>query len=229
MHRLTQRINSVVAYKVLVICQENICCFAMQNLFDGDKDFQVVGYKDTLDDAIKSVEKQQPDLLLICSHFLMREGFECILKIRKITNKSKFVVFNSSLSDKQELMLVKVGVVGIFQHTVQPPTIVDALRKICNGECWLRRYLIASLINVTPVEPAGDCKVPLTNREKEILSLIVVEFKNKEIASSLFISEKTVKTHINHIFKKLGVEDRKEAILYAVKCNHTLKNPLTNN
>ncbi len=211
--------------KLLIICHESFCCYAMRNLFERRKDFHVVDYAGNMDAALKSAEKNKPDMLLMCAHFLVTEGIECVPKIRRNSNQSKLVVFNSSFSGEHELLLVQEGVVGVFDHTVPPPSFVDANRRIYTGECWLRRELVSSLIHGAPAEPAEDCKIPLTDREKHIFSLIVAGYKNREIASRLFITEATVKTHINNIFKKLGIKNRKESILYAVRCNHILKPP----
>ena len=215
--------------KLLIICHESLCCHALKNLFDRENDFHVMGCFGVLDEAMNYAKTNSPGIIMICANFLTKEGTECIPRIRRVLGQSKLVIFNSALSGAQELLMVQDGVVGVFDNGMSPSTFPPALRKIHTGECWLRRELISMLVDGDRTEPANDCMIPLTNREKQILSLIVAGHKNKEIASQLFVSEMTIKTHINNIFRKLNIKNRNEAILYAVKCNHTLQSHVKDN
>jgi LuxR family transcriptional regulator of csgAB operon len=110
--------------------------------------------------------------------------------------------------------------VGILSSDFKPPTLLKVLRKIHAGELWFRRELIHSLIGNVPLDSlnikvSGDGNPRLTGRELEVLSLIANGYKNKEISYKLCVSEVTVKTHINNIFKILKVTNRPQAISYA--------------
>jgi LuxR family transcriptional regulator of csgAB operon len=149
-------------------------------------------------------------------------GTDIIAKITKERMKAKIAIFNSHFTQEQELLLAKEGVVGILSPYLEPPVLLKALRKIHAGELWFRRELFNSLIGNVRLDShnekvSGDVNPQLTEKELEVLALIAKDYKNKEISSKLCISELTVKTHINNIFKKLKVHNRMQAIFYAKK------------
>jgi DNA-binding NarL/FixJ family response regulator len=102
--------------------------------------------------------------------------------------------------------------------------LTKALRKVHTGDIWLRRELIPSLIgsahlDTHKAEVSSDCDMSLTKRESEVLSQIAAGHRNWKISSNLCISEATVKTHINSIYRKLAINNRLQATLYALKYN----------
>jgi DNA-binding NarL/FixJ family response regulator len=213
--------------KILIACGDTLTCKTLCELLCKEKDF-IVDCKTqeletaTLADTISWFKKSDPDLIFICSHFLIRKGTEIIAKMSNERTRAKIAIFNSHFTQEQELLLAKEGVVGILSPYLEPPTLLKALKKIHAGEIWFRRELIHLLIGSDRLDShnknvSGDGTPRLTEKESEILSLIVNGYKNKEISSKLCISEVTVKTHINNIFKKLNVNNRLQAIFYAKK------------
>jgi DNA-binding NarL/FixJ family response regulator len=213
--------------KLLIACGDSLSCLALCELLCKEKDF-IVDCKtreletETVADTILWFKNSDPDILFICSHFLIRKGTEIIAKITKERMRAKIAIFNSHFTEEQELLLAKEGVIGILSSDLEPPTLLKALRKIHAGELWFRRELIHSLIGNVRLDfhnmkESGDGNPQLTEKELEVLSLIANDYKNKEISSKLCVSELTVKTHINNIFKKLNVNNRMQAIFYAKK------------
>ena len=123
-------------------------------------------------------------------------------------HKTKLVVFNASLACDLEMALVNKGAAGILYADCPLATCVKALRKVHSGELWLRRELFTSLIDSSRLDLATGNRhevhnAHLTRREVEVLCKVVAGYSNMEISSSLCISLKTVKTHLNNIYKKL--------------------------
>jgi DNA-binding NarL/FixJ family response regulator len=213
--------------KLLVVCSDTLSCLSLCELLSKEKDF-VVDCKSrelevtTLDKTIRSFQKSDPDILFLCSHFLIKEGTDIIGRIKEEKIKAKIVIFNSHFSLDQELPLVKEGVVGILNANLDISDLIKALKKVHAGELWLRRELISILIG-GPHLDSSEVKISegsnphLTERELEILSLMADDYKNREISYRLCISEATVKTHMHKIYRKLKVNDRLQAIVYAKK------------
>jgi DNA-binding NarL/FixJ family response regulator len=214
--------------KLLIACREVFSCSDITDVISNKKDFVVVKRASNLDDTFRWAKKSDPDILFLCSHFLIEYGMDIIAKTIEKTKRTKVVIFNSHFAQDQEILLAMEGVVGIFSCNLRPPALIKALKKVHEGELWFRRRLISSLIgdrrldsynyNVNISEKDNP---HLTKRELEVLSLVAKGYDNRKISSRLSISELTVKTHIHNIFGKLKVNNRPQAIFYAR--NYVLK------
>jgi DNA-binding NarL/FixJ family response regulator len=206
--------------KILVACGQKTSCSAISGV-KKEKDFVVLKEVYNLNDTIRRIQKTDLDILFLCSHFLIENWKDIVAKIMEKIKRTKIVIFNCHFTRDQELMLAKEGVVGILDCSMPPSSLTKALRKVHEGELWLRRELLPLLVNAHL--NAHDVKVtrksdsPITKRELEILFLIANGHKNREISSELCISETTVKTHIQNIFKKLNIDNRFQAMLYTKK------------
>jgi two-component system NarL family response regulator len=118
---------------------------------------------------------------------------------------------------------LKGGAKGYLSKDVSISNLIKAIQAVQKGELWIERKLMARFLEVEAVVDssregqAGKLKNIMTPREKEVLRFLTTGRTNKEIAKALFISEKTVKSHLNSIFRKLNVTRRLQAILYAIK------------
>ncbi len=136
------------------------------------------------------------------------------------------------------MQAVKFGTSGIVLKQTATELLIKSIRKVHAGEIWLDSNTTAAVMRqfATPEEappapaaplpppPRDRDRSPLSQREREIVSLVAQGFKNKEMAEKMFISEQTVKNHLHNIFDKLGVSDRLELALYAIHNNlHTGK------
>lgn len=192
-------------------------------MLSDEKDFLIARESATVDDMFCWTEKKNPDIILICSRLLTEHESDVVVSIKKINQETKIIVFESAFNKNQQLLLIRKGVVGIIKSDCSQQTLIKALRKVSAGEYWFRRNLIPSLISsVTPLntaKKASNGKRKLTKRESEILSYIAAGYKNHDISSKLYVSNSTIKTHINSIYKKLQVNDRLQATFYAIKNN----------
>lgn len=214
--------------KILIACDSSLSLMGLRGLLSNEKDFLIVKETTTLDDTFFWYEKENPDILLLCSHLLIDNGSDIVAKIKEKNNDAKIVVFNNSFSRDRQILLIRKGIVGIIKSDCSQQTLIKALRKIYAGEYWFRRDLIPSLIDTgvhfdkvrkTENSKIGNGKINLTKRELEVLSYVAAGYKNHDISSKLYVSGSTVKTHINSIYKKLQVNDRLQATFYAIKNN----------
>lgn len=207
--------------KLLVTCCYILSHLGLRTLFSREKDFFIVKETSNVNDMLYWAKKERPDIILICAPLLLEGGIGLILKIKETIKKSKLIIFNSKMMLEQELIFVKEGVKGIVEANAEPGVLVKAVRKVHAGEFWIRRELFPLLLGskLDSMKIPVDSHPPLTRREFEILKEIASNYSNHEIASKLYISEATVKTHINNIYNKLNIHDRMQATLYAIKAN----------
>lgn len=131
-----------------------------------------------------------------------------------------FAFFNISSGSEIEQIAAELDIHGLFYDDLQPETITRGIKAILNGELWLPRKMLSEQVRKTKtIGPATGNYKPnhdvLTNREIEILSLIATGAKNTDIAKNLCLSVHTIKTHIYHIYKKIDVSNRMQAVNWA--------------
>lgn len=131
--------------------------------------------------------------------------------------KAKEILFNVSVDNITENIMKYPSVVGVFYEEDNVDVISEGVRKIIDGELWLSRKITNDLISLYREKQSGilTTTVSLTIREKEILHHLSLGSSNVDIASSLFVSENTVKTHLHNVFKKLNVRNRLQAMIWA--------------
>ncbi|MDH3974849.1 MAG: response regulator transcription factor [Deltaproteobacteria bacterium] len=207
--------------KLLIACPSTLSFLGLSQLISRQKDFTIIKKTTTLKELFFFLNKEAPHIILISSLQLLEAGIDMITRIKDLRESAKIVIFDSTFTANQELMLVRDGVLGIIDADAEPEAFIGALKKVQRGKFWIKRELIRPLVDsFVDTKNSKITNSPidgLTKRENEILSLIAAGHKNQEISSKLYISELTVKTHINNIYKKLGITSRMEAILYSKK------------
>jgi DNA-binding NarL/FixJ family response regulator len=198
--------------RIAIGCHSYLLGEGIKKLFRKEDDVEVIGIFDEGIDS-KDILKLDPDIILV--DFKIFRAFpndfqsgKCI-KILLISDSSWI-----SDSERQVPELLLRGVYGILAPDADSETLRKAVKVVYSGELWLDRKLLRNVLyNMGHVEKKGE----LTKKEKEVVDLICHGCRNKEIAQKLDISEQTVKSHCNRIFKKVGVSDRLQLALYAHK------------
>lgn len=188
------------------------------------KDMDVVGEATNGKEAVELTAKLKPDVVLMDLVMPIMDGIQATKKI-KAQHPQTQVLMLTSFSDRDHVIpAIEAGAAGYQLKDIEPDELVESIRKLMRGENTLHPQATSQLMKVREphVEPPHKL-YPLTPREQDVLSELTKGKSNKEIASSLFVTEKTVKTHISNIFSKLLVQDRTQAALYAVK--HGLTEP----
>ena len=181
-------------------------------------DVEVVGEAADGEEAVQAVVRLQPDVALVDLVMPRVDGLEAIKRIRALDAATRVIVLTSFADEDKMLPAVRAGAVGYLLKDVAPQDLVAAIRTVHGGETLLHPAVVRELVR----EVAGDglqppADNPLTPREREVLALIARGRANKAIAFELGVAEKTVKTHVSNILAKLGVSDRTQAALYAVR------------
>jgi two-component system NarL family response regulator len=167
--------------------------------------------------AINAARNLEFDILLMDLNMPGVNGLEAGRVIRREWPKIGILVLTVDDSDEKVFQVLQIGVAGYLLKDVDSKTLIQSIRKVYAGEPILSPSVTGKLLNqLTHPSPLKNT-CGLSDREMEILRYVVRGSSNREIGTSLFISEKTVKNHLSSIYRKLAVEDRTQAALKAVK------------
>lgn len=180
-------------------------------------DLEVVGEAIDGEEALALAAQTMPDVILLDVQMPRRDGLGVLAELVKQHLPCKVVFLTSFLNPDVALQAVQAGASGFLTKDVDPNALAEAIRKVQQGEPQLHPEVTKRLIARATRGATPEPKDLLTERETEILRLIASGLSNREIGQKLFISEKTVKTHISSILDKLGLHDRTQAALYAVR------------
>jgi DNA-binding NarL/FixJ family response regulator len=194
--------------RIVIGCHSYLLGEGIKKLLKDDEGVEIIGIFDEGAD-IEEILKLEPDLALV-DHKTFRTFPEASLN-----NRVKFLLIGDSSwtpeSERKIPDLILKGVYGILSSDADSVILKEAIRVAHSGELWLDRKIIKNILCRINHEEKG---IDLTKREREIVSLICLGYRNKEIAQKLDISEQTVKSHCNRIYKKVGVTDRLQLALY---------------
>lgn len=173
------------------------------------------------EDAIAKASSLPPDVILMDLVMPRVDGIEAIRRIRAGSPDARIIVLTSFADDDQIFPAIRAGATGCLMKDVSPRERAKAIRMASNGEPLLHPEVARRLMRqvATPASAPPEAVARLTARETEVLRLIAGGRSNKEIALDLTLSEKTVKTHVSNVLQKLGLADRTQAALYAVRHN----------
>ena len=182
----------------------------LRTFLDLQEDIEVVGEAADGAEALEAVERLSPDVVLIDLVMPGVDGTEAIRGLRERAPSVRAIVLSSFIDDEKLFPAVRAGAAAYLLKDVQPQELVEAIRTVHAGGALLHPRVASRLLE----ELATD---PLTPREREVLALLGRGMANKVIARELSLSDKTVKAHVSSILAKLGVTDRTQAALYAVR------------
>jgi len=188
------------------------------NVLRGEKDFRVLEIH-SFSQIQDTLFRQKVDIVIV-----EVRGLQDLPGIKKLIQKKKDlkVVLIGDVNKDIVLEYMKAGAKGCLNNNIPPDLLKKAIRVINKGEVWFDQKITSVVFEEFArlvLERSGQPEImkSLSKREKEVLHLITRGHKNKDIAQALYISEKTVKTHIHHVFEKLGVKDRLNATLLVTK------------
>jgi NarL family two-component system response regulator LiaR len=181
-------------------------------------DVEVVAEAADGEEAVDAVAGLTPDVALVDLVMPRVDGIEAIRRIRSTSPDTRVIVLTSFVDEDKMLPAVRAGAAGYLLKDVQPQDLVAAIRTVHGGGTLLHPAVVEELVReVSRDGERAPVDSPLTAREHEVLTLIARGRANKAIAFELGVAEKTVKTHVSSILAKLGVTDRTQAALYAVR------------
>ena len=189
-------------------------------VLESEKDIRVVGEAADGLQALKQVESSKPDVALLDILMPDVSGLDVIPKLREKSPATKVLILTGFLDHKFIAAALQDGARGYVLKTAEPRTLAKAIRAVHAGEMWAERKVLTEFLDGLlkkinqQKRPLLKGQEPLTAREQEIVQWVIQGMRNKEIASRLKISEKTVKTHLSNIFRKLNVSRRVELLLH---------------
>ena len=176
-------------------------------------DMTVVGEAGTAEQALALVPRLHPDVVLMDLVLPGMSGVEAVRRLRAAHPEIKVVVLTSFAGQEAVLPAVRAGAAGYLLKDVGPMELAGALRAVHAGGSPLHPAVAATVMHSV----AAEERDPLTPREHEVLRLVARGLSNRLIARELALSEKTVKAHVSAVLGKLGVADRTQAALHAVR------------
>ncbi|HMF82030.1 MAG TPA: response regulator transcription factor [Acidimicrobiia bacterium] len=178
---------------------------------------EVVGEAGDGDAAVDEVARLRPDVVLMDLVMPGGGGVVAIRCIRERAPETRVVVLTSFASDDQVIPAVQAGAAGYLLKDVEPSGLEAAIRLVHDGEALLDPQIAGRVMEQVAHPAQGGDLASLTRREREVLELLGRGLSNRELADTLVVSEKTVKSHVSNILMKLGVHDRTQAALLAVR------------
>ncbi|MFD2216141.1 response regulator [Metabacillus endolithicus] len=183
------------------------------------KDIEIIGEAKNGQEAVDMVIKLNPDVVLMDLSMPIMDGVMATKAIREADNEVKIIILTSYADQDHVIPAIRAGASGYQLKDIEPDELVQTIRDVLKGESKLHPKVTSHVMTHLSGQNSNQhTKLDeLTRREKEVLNELAKGKSNKEIASALYITEKTVKTHISNILSKLQLSDRTQAAIYAVK------------
>jgi NarL family two-component system response regulator LiaR len=203
------------AIRVLIVDDHAVVREGLRTFLELQDGIAVAGEAADGNQAIALAERLRPDVVLMDLVMPKTDGVAAMRVLRERVPKTRVIVLTSFLDDDKLLPAVRAGAAGYLLKHAQPQELARAVRAAHAGEVLIDPTVAARLVATLTREVAPLDN--LTPRERDVLELIGRGFPNKQIARELDIAEKTVKTHVGHVLAKLGVADRTQAAVVAVR------------
>jgi NarL family two-component system response regulator LiaR len=179
-----------------------------------DPDLEVVGEATNGEEAVTLARQLEPDVVLMDLLMPVMDGIAATAIIRRDLPDTEVIALTSVLEDQAIYGAMRAGAIGYLLKNTKADELVQAIKAAAAGQVQLSPDVAARLMREVGVPESPET---LTERETDVLRLLAQGKANKEIAATLVIGEKTVKTHVSNILSKLGVSSRTQAALYAVR------------
>lgn len=208
------------AIRVMIADDHSLIREGLKQLLEFDGSIKVVGEAANGVECLENLEKYDPEVLLLDINMPEMNGIEVLKKLKEKQSSVKVLILTVHNELEYLMNAVDIGVEGYIMKDSESSELKKAIKAVRDGENYIQSSLIPILNNRLLNRDMDKDKVAtLTNRELEVLVQVANGMFNKEIATNLNISERTVKNHISNIFKKIEVSDRTQAAVFAIKNN----------
>jgi NarL family two-component system response regulator LiaR len=203
--------------RVLVVDDHAVVREGLRAFLGLQEGIEVAGEAVDGEEAVEAATRLRPDVILMDLVMPRMDGVAAMRSLRERVPQARVIVLTSFLDDDKLLPALRSGAAGYLLKNAQPQELARAVRAAHAGEALLDPLVAARLVETLAADGGEEPLQRLTPREREVLVLIARGLSNKRIAHELALSEKTVKTHVGHVLAKLGVSDRTQAAVVAVR------------
>lgn len=208
-----------MAIKVLAVDDHDVVLLGLKAVLDGT-DIQIVATANNAADTLKKVAQKKPDVVLLDIRMEGGDGLNALGRLKLDHPDLPIVLYSAYDNPTYVARAVALGASAYVLKSAPSERLISAIRTAAKGEtAWTREELRRVTGALAAPRMGGDVEVPLTQREGEVLRQMSHGLTNKEIAQMLGISYETVKEHVQHILRKVGVSDRTQAAVWAVRKN----------
>jgi DNA-binding NarL/FixJ family response regulator len=211
-------VGVVVTVRVLLVDDQELVREGLRRILHESEGFEIVGECDDGDGVETAVLELRPDVIVLDIRMRRVDGIEAIRRVRTRDDAPPILVLTTFGEDEILSGALRAGASGFQLKDAPGEDLIRATHAVARGDGWLDPAVTARVLNTYRGTRSGAARPELdqlTPREREVLQLIGTGATNAEISADLLVSEPTVKSHIGHIFVKLGLRDRAQAIVYA--------------
>jgi DNA-binding NarL/FixJ family response regulator len=207
--------------RILLVDDHRLIRDAIQSYMEGDDEYEVVGEASHGQEAIRILEEKEVDVVLMDINMPIMGGIECTKEIKKRWTKISVLTL-SMMSDNQHIkQMMGAGASGYVLKNCTEKELKKAIKTVFEGDTYysseVTEVVMSNLMKNNPTKTSNlVVDMPLTDREKEVLELIIKEFTNNEIAEKLFISNRTVDAHKRNLLEKTGSKNIAGLVMYAI-------------
>ena len=206
-----------MAYKVIIADDHEVVRAGLKSLVAGTN-IRVIAEASTGDDAVRLTAKHKPDLVVMDVRMSKVDGLTALGRIKLDYPEIPILMFSTHDNPTYIARAVALGASGYILKNASGKTLIDAIQRASQGNAlWTRDELRRVTGALATPRIRGEIEVALTQRESDVLRQLALGLTNKEIAQTLSISYETVKEHVQHILRKIGVTDRTQAAVWAVR------------
>jgi NarL family two-component system response regulator LiaR len=205
--------------RVLLVDDHAVVRAGTRLFLEGYEDLEVVGEARDGVQALALTIDLRPDVVLMDLAMPTVDGVEATRRIKAAAPDVDVIVLTSFVEDDQVTAVIQAGAIGYVLKSADPAEIVTAIRAARRGEVHLDPAVARRLMQAMSKPKAPELAEPLTERERQVLTLLARGAANKAIARELGVTEKTAKGHVGNILGKLGLTSRTQAVIYALRHN----------
>ncbi len=204
--------------RILIVDDHAIVRKGLRTLIASEPGLEVVGEAANGLEGVEFAREYKPDIILMDLVMPKMDGISALTEIAKITPRPRVIVITSFGEDDKIFPALRAGAAGFLLKDTSPQDLLQSIRDVSAGRPSLHPSIASRLMqHVAPVEREEDLLESLTEREIEVLKLVARGLSNMEIAGRMVISDRTVSTHLSNILEKLGLVNRTQAALFALR------------
>ncbi len=206
--------------KVLIVDDHQVVRQGLRTFLELHADISVIGEAGDGEAAVEMVRQLEPDVVLMDLVMPRLDGIAATRQVKALGTGAKVIALTSFTEDDKVFPAIQAGASSYLLKDVSPDDLVEAIRAAHRGEARLHPNIARKLMEQVAAQAGPKVEGPaeeLTERERDVVRLVAKGQSNQAIAQELFISEKTVKTHISNILSKLNLQDRTQLAIFAIK------------